>query len=147
VALGGNTLTITNGSTTFSGVIADGGIGGGTGGNLVISGGTQTLAGAHTFTGVTFITGGTLALSGAGSVATSSGVGVATGATFDISQTTNGASIATLSDTASGQAGSVALGSQTLTITNGGSTIFSGVIADGGLGSGTGGGLMIAGGT
>src|SRR5262249_59773344 len=94
VALGGHTLFITNGSTTFSGVIADGGIGGGTGGNLAVSGGTQTLAGVNTYTGVTAIqpnpaaANATLALIGNGSIATSSEVFVATHATFDTSPTT-----------------------------------------------------------
>ena len=133
VKLGSQTLTITNGSTTFSGVISGGG-------GLTISGGSaETLAGTNTYTGATTITGGTLALSGTGSIATSSGVSLATAGTFDISQTSAGASIATLSDTGSGQAGKVKLGSQTLTITNG-STTFSGVISGGG-------GLTISGGT
>src|SRR5262249_57924732 len=66
----------------------------------------------------------------------------ATGGTFDISQTSTGASIKTLQDSGASPSGHVALGSQTLTITNG-STTFSGVIADGGLG----GGLAVTGGT
>ena len=146
VALGTQTLSITNGSTTFSGVIADSGINPGTGGNLTISGGTQTLAGANTYTGATTITGGTLALTGNGSIATSSSVALATGSAIDISQTTNGASITTLADVGTNPSGSVALGAQTLTITNG-STTFSGVIADGGITPGTGGNLAISGGT
>jgi autotransporter-associated beta strand protein len=107
----------------------------------------------NTYTGQTTIapaggaTSAVLALGGSGSIATSSGVFVATGGTFDISQTTAGASITTLADYPSSPAGgTVSLGSQTLTITNG-STTFSGVIADGGLGGGTGGSLTIAGGT
>jgi fibronectin-binding autotransporter adhesin len=152
VALGSKTLTITNGSTTFSGVIQDGGIGGGIGGNLTIAGGTQTLAGVNTYTGQTTIApaGGaasaTLALSGSGSISASSEVAIATGGTFDISQTA-GASIKTLADYPSSPAGgTVSLGAQTLTITNG-STTFSGVIQDGGLENGIGGSLTIAGGT
>ncbi len=53
VQLGNETLTITNGSSTFSGSIA------GTGG-LIVSGGTQSLTGADTYTGTTTVTGGTL---------------------------------------------------------------------------------------
>ncbi len=53
VALGAKALTISNASTTFSGVIADGGIGGGTGGSLAVGGGTQTLTGSNTYTGAT----------------------------------------------------------------------------------------------
>jgi autotransporter-associated beta strand protein len=143
VSLGSQTLTITGGSTTFSGVIADGGLGGGSGGGLMVSGGTQTLAGTNTYTGATTINaGGTLALSGSGSIAKSSGVAIATGGTFDISQTTSGAKITTLNDAILGQTGSVALGGNMLTITNA-FTTFSGSIGDGGLG----GGLTIAGGT
>ncbi|MGA2052573.1 MAG: autotransporter-associated beta strand repeat-containing protein [Opitutales bacterium] len=65
--LGANTLTTGgNGlSTTVSGVIADGGIGGGTGGSLVkVGAGTLTLAGANTYTGTTTISGGTLLVNG-----------------------------------------------------------------------------------
>ncbi|MGP0093496.1 MAG: autotransporter domain-containing protein, partial [Xanthobacteraceae bacterium] len=152
VGLGGQELTITNGSTTFSGVIADGGIltAAGQHGSLIVSGGTQTLAGVNTYTGDTTIapTSGTatLALTGAGSIATSSKVAIATGGTFDISQTSAGASIMTLADSGAGQSGKVALGAQTLTITNG-STTFSGAIADGGIGGGSGGNLTVTGGT
>jgi fibronectin-binding autotransporter adhesin len=152
VALGGQELTITNGSTTFSGVLADGGIGGGTKGSLIVSGGTQTLAGVNIYTGDTTIApnpvGGTatLALAGNGSIATSSVVAIATGGTFDISQTVSGAAFTTLADAGAGASGHVALGGQTLFITNG-STTFSGVIADGGIGNGTGGNLAVSGGT
>jgi fibronectin-binding autotransporter adhesin len=142
VGLGAQTLNITAGSTTFGGVIADGGIGGGTQGNFTVSGGTQTLTGANTFTGATSVAGGaTLALSGAGSLATSSGV--VDNGTFDISQTTTGASIKTLSGTNTGVVG---LGAQTLNITAG-STTFGGVIADGGIGGGTQGNFTVSGGT
>ncbi len=153
VALGSNLLQITNGSTTFSGEINNGpSIGGGIGGMLTVSGGTQTLTGDNGYTGGTMIapnpTSGTatLALAGSGSIAASSAVAIATGGTFDISQTTAGASIATLMDTAAGQTGHVALGSQELTITAG-ATTFSGVIADGGIAGGTAGSLIVTGGT
>ena len=140
VFLGGQTLQISNGSSTFGGVIADGGIGGGTGGNLAIVGGTETLSGVNTYTGATFINGGaTLALSGTGLIATSSGV--TDNGTFDISATTAGATITTLSG-----AGAVALGGQTLILSNA-SSAFGGVIADGGIAGGAGGNLAIAGGT
>ncbi|HSZ50613.1 MAG TPA: autotransporter-associated beta strand repeat-containing protein, partial [Caulobacteraceae bacterium] len=139
VALGGKTLTLTNASGTFSGVIADGGIGAGSGGSLIFAGGTETLTGANTYTGATTInSGATLALGGSGSIAASS---VTANGTLDISQTTSGTSVASLSGF-----GSVALGSQALTLTNTSGT-FSGVIADGGIGGGTGGSLTVAGGT
>ena len=130
VALGANTLTLSNASSTFSGSI--GGIGG-----LTLTAGTETLSGANAYTGATTINGGTLALSGTGSIATSSGVNVANaGAAFDISGTTSGATVTTLS----GAAGSsVNLGGQTLTLSNASST-FGGTIG------GTG-GFSITGGT
>lgn len=140
-------LTIGGGvATAFSGAITDGTKT--TGLTLTGAGTGLTLSGtANTYSGATTInSGATLALAGTGSIAASSQVAMATGGTFDISQTTAGASIKTLADTAPGQAGKVALGGQTLTITNG-STTFSGAIADGGIGGGTGGGLNIAGGT
>ena len=57
VALGGDILTVTAGSTTFSGSI------GGTGG-FTLAGGTQTLAGANTYSGATTVNAGTLNLTG-----------------------------------------------------------------------------------
>ena len=78
---------------------------------------TLILSGTNTYTGTTTIDAGTLALTGTGSIAASNEVFLSnTGATFDISGTTAGASIVTLN----GIAGSnVNLGAQTLTITNG----------------------------
>ena len=84
------------------------------------------------YTGITTITSGTLALSGSGSIGTSSGLSNA--ATFDISATTSGATITTLSG-----AGSVVLGTKTLTLSAANDT-FAGVI------SGTG-GLVLSSGT
>ena len=122
VTLGAETLTLTNASGTFSGVAS------GTGG-LTLAGGTETLTGANTYTGATSINAGTtLALSAAGSIAASSGV--ADAGTFNIAGHANGTTIAGLSGT-----GSVILGANTLTLTNGGT--FAGVA------SGTG-GLTIA---
>jgi autotransporter-associated beta strand protein len=51
VSLGAETLFITLASTTFAGVIADGGITEGIGGSLVIAGGVQILTGNNTYTG------------------------------------------------------------------------------------------------
>lgn len=142
VALGSKTLTITAGSgTAFGGVIQDGGIGGGTAGNLAIAnGGLQQLYGTNTYTGTTTIaSGGELDLvnfgGSDGSIATSSNV-IANGV-FDITALSTGTAIKSLSG-----AGTVNLGANTLTITNGNGT-FAGVIDD----AGAGGGLTLTGGT
>ncbi|MGL9620835.1 autotransporter domain-containing protein [Bradyrhizobium sp. U531] len=142
VALGSKTLTLTAGSgTAFGGVIQDGGIAGGTGGNLVIANGAlQQLYGTNTYTGTTTIaSGGELDLvnlgGSDGSIATSSNV-IANGV-FDIQNLTAGTSIKSLAGS-----GNVNLGANTLTITAGNGT-FAGVIDDAGFG----GGLTVAGGT
>ena len=133
VALGSQTLTIANANGSFTGVIADGGLSGGTKGNLTIAGGSETLGGVNTYTGATTVnTGAALLLTGAGSIASSSGV--TTNGTFDISRTTAGATIASLNG-----GGTVNLGSQTLQLNRAAGT-FSGTIG------GTG-GLSVTGGT
>ena len=65
VSLGSQTLTITGGNGDFSGTIADGGMGGGTGGSVVIAGGKQVLTGINSYTGPTYASGGTLDVNGA----------------------------------------------------------------------------------
>ena len=119
VALGNQTLTITTGSTTFSGTI------GGTGG-LAVTGGTQTLSGEGTYTGLTTIgPGATLALGGALSIAASSVV--VDDGTFEVaSSATGGTAITTLSGT-----GTVIVGPG-LALTNASGT-FSGSITTVGL--------------
>ena len=67
MVLGANNLTVgsNNLSTTFSGVIEDGGISGGTGGSLTkIGSGTLILSGANTYTGDTNINRGVLQVDG-----------------------------------------------------------------------------------
>ncbi len=126
---------------TWSGVIS------GTNSLLIhdtLGGGALTLTNVNTYSGSTTIGLGnavTLALSGSGSIADSSGVSIASGGTLDISATTSGASIVSLGGVSGS---SVALGGQTLTITNavtGANGTFGGII------SGTGGGLTLSSGT
>ena len=66
VTLGGQTLTISNGSTTYAGIIQ------GTGG-LTVTGGTQTLSGANTYTGATTISAGTLQIGNGGTTGSVTG--------------------------------------------------------------------------
>ncbi len=94
--------------------------------------GVTILTGTSTYTGATTIERGTLALAGAGSIAQSSGVRA--DGVLDISGTSGGASVRSLSG-----AGMVDLGARTLALTAAADT-FAGVI------QGTG-GLAVAGGT
>lgn len=129
IRLGAKGLTVNQArATIFAGDISGSG-----GQDFIKSGaGTLTLTGSNGYLNGTDISAGTLALSGLGSIAASNGV-VDDGA-FDISATTAGASITTLSG-----GGTVVLGGRTLTLTSAADT-FNGVIG------GTG-GLTVAGGT
>ena len=76
ILLGSKNLTVgtNNLSTTFSGLIADGGINGGTGGSLTQSGtGTLILSGANTYTGATTVSSGILRAANKTGSATGSG--------------------------------------------------------------------------
>jgi autotransporter-associated beta strand protein len=127
-------------------------------GKLIQAGaGTTTLFVGTTYTGGTTITGGTLALGAGGSIAASSGVDLETtpsslvappqdtkstvvppgAATFDISQAGN----QSMQDLSGASGTRVALGGNTLTVGTANSTAYGGVIADGGIGGGKGGGL------
>ncbi len=134
--LGLKQLTVgSNGlSTTVSGVISDGGAGGGTGGSLVkVGAGTLTLSGANTYSGGTTIAAGTLQAGGTLGFSSASGFTVAAGATLDLNSFNE--SIGSLAG-----AGNVTLGTATLTTGgNGSGPTFSGTIS----GSG---GLVITGG-
>lgn len=131
--LGDNELTVggNNQTTTVSGIISDTGVGP-PGGSIVKTGtGTLTLSGINTYAGSTTINNGTLALSGTGSIAASSGVDVANSAgVFDISGTTAGATIRSLSGVAGS---SVTLGNQTLTLSNAAGTFGGEISGTGGL--------------
>lgn len=135
--LGSATVTgnIANSSSLVfysAGTIAMSGDVTGTGSVSQQGGGTTTISTVQDYTGATTISYGRIALSGAGSIANSSSVSV-TGV-LDITGTTSGASIKSL-----GGAGSIYLGTQNLTITNGADN-FSGTAS----GSG---GIVIAGGS
>ena len=85
VFLGARNLTLgsNNLSTVFSGVIQDGGAGGGAGGSLIkIGKGTLTLSGANTYTGGTTVSAGTLAISNTTGSGTGSGAVVVSGGTL-----------------------------------------------------------------
>jgi autotransporter-associated beta strand protein len=121
VNLGAQTLSLTDASTNFSGDI------GGAGG-LSISFGAQTLSGANLYSGATTIDDGTsLILAGAGSVADSAGI--TNDGIFDISAATPpGAAVATIDGD-----GNVALGANTLTLTNATGTFAGTMDGAGGL--------------
>ena len=146
VALGARTLTVAHADDTI-GLLAFGNFfSGSVGGNggLTVAGGTEYLSGVNTYTGATVVnTGATLAVEGmSGSIALSSDVVV--NGSFDISNSA-GNSIVQLDGS-----GSVSLGGARLTIGSAGGSnngLFSGSIADGGMFSGTGGAMEIAGGT
>jgi fibronectin-binding autotransporter adhesin len=129
VTLGSNTLTLSSASDTFAGAINGNG-------GLTLTAGTETLSGANTYSGATTINGGTLKLSGTGSIAASSGV-TADGS-FDVSGVTSpsGATIQSLSGS-----GTVALGSQELTLSMATGTF------SGGISGGIAAGLVVSGGT
>ena len=128
---GDPTFNVSTGSTaTVSGVIVDGA----SSGDVVVQGGgTLKLTAVDTYTGPTTVTSGSsLALSGVGSIANSR---VINAGTLDVSGSTNGTAIKSLSG-----AGNTLLGNQTLTLSKANDT-YSGVL------SGTNGNLSVAGGT
>jgi fibronectin-binding autotransporter adhesin len=111
-------------NSTMSGVFS--GLGGLTFMNSGSAGGV-TLTNTNTYAGATSINGGAaLALSGTGSIAASSSI--VDNGIFDISTTTAGASIQSLSGS-----GAVALGSQNLTLSNAGDTFAGAIGGTGGL--------------
>ena len=141
VSLGSKTLTLGSASsTTYAGVIQDGGIGGGTVGNIIKqNAGVFTLTGVNTYTGTTTINAGTIALSGNGALAPAGVVAINNTSILDVSQVTTGTTVGSIS----GASGTfVSLGSKTLTLGSASSTTYAGVIQDGGIGGGAGGNII-----
>jgi autotransporter-associated beta strand protein len=122
----GNVLNNGTFAINRSNAVAFGGVISGTGAFQQLGAGTTTLTAVQTYQGSTTISAGVLALTGTASVAASSGV--VANAKFDISGLAGGTSITNLSG---GSAGTVALGNNTLTLTNAAGT-FAGVISGGG---------------
>ena len=122
VTLGGQTLTISNGSTTYAGIIQ------GTGG-LTVTGGTQTLSGANTYTGTTTISAGTLQIGSGGTT------GSVTGDIVDNAALVfNRSNASTYAGVISGTGSLTKIGAGTLTLTGnntyaGGTTINLGTLA------------------
>ena len=129
---GGSDATLTaggnNSSTSFAGVISDGGTN--TTALIKTGSGTLTLSGANTYTGSTTINAGTLALSGTASIASSAGVDLAaSGATFDISGH-SGAPGPTIGDLSGVSGTAVVLGATPLGLLgSGNATTFAGTIS------------------
>ena len=110
VALGTQTLAISAGAGTFSGVIN------GTGG-VMVAGGAQTLAGVNGYTGPTSIAGGTLSVTG--SIASSTGVSVGSGGTLAGTGTAPAVSVASGGTLAPGVGGSGTLTASSATFASG----------------------------
>ncbi|HEV7879915.1 autotransporter-associated beta strand repeat-containing protein [Bradyrhizobium sp.] len=122
----GNVLNNGTFAINHSDAFAFGGVISGTGAFQQLGAGTTTLTAVQTYQGSTTISAGVLALTGSAGIAASSGV--VANAKFDISGLSAGTSITTLSG---GSAGTVALGNNTLTLTNAAGA-FAGVISGGG---------------
>src|SRR5947209_17357397 len=109
-------------AVAFDGVIS------GTGAFQQLGTGTTTLSAVQTYQGSTTISAGVLALTGSASIAASSGV--VANAKFDISGLSGGTSVTNLTG---GSAGTVALGNNTLTLTDAAGTCAGAISGNGGL--------------
>lgn len=134
--LGSNSLTVggNNLSTTVSGVIADGGIGGGTGGSLIKTGtGTLTLTGTNTYIGGTTVNSGILQLGTAGAIGRLSAtgtIGVNNGGSLQIVNVGTQIYGNTIANNMSNGVGGVG----TVNINSANLNILTGVLSDGAVG-------------
>ncbi|AIF48277.1 autotransporter outer membrane beta-barrel domain-containing protein [Dyella japonica] len=127
----GFTVTSAMGPLGLAGVIS------GTGPFTVAAGGIVNLSGTNTYTGATVVNpSGWLGIAGPGSIASSSDVHI--DGVLDISRASQATTITSLSG-----AGLVQLGGNVLMLTHA-SGNFAGQLADGGLSSGGGGGLVVS---
>ncbi|GHU13398.1 membrane protein [Betaproteobacteria bacterium] len=135
-SIAGNiTTTSTNANVTFnrSNNLSYMNVISGSGSLTQAGSGTLSLSNTNTYTGATTISaGGTLALVSNGAIAQSRGVVIGDSGTFDISGTASGATINGLSGVPSST--TVNLGYNALTVTQSSSSIFAGIITDGGYG-------------
>jgi autotransporter-associated beta strand protein len=150
VHLGSKDLTFgTAASTTFGGIIQDGGISGGISGSLTKSGsGTATLSGSNTYTGGTTLRDGTLSISSADNIGSSSSPVIFNGISNPTLQVTGALTLAhALTLTTAGTIDTQA------DITTSGTIIGSGILTKTGpsiltvTGANTSGGATVTGGT
>jgi fibronectin-binding autotransporter adhesin len=148
ISLGNRNLTLGAGNSVseVNGVIADFGIVNVTGGSVTIAPGptgSVTLKAINTYTGGTTVSSGTLALAGPGTLGRGA-LDMDANTTLDISQSTTGVSLTSLSNNDPGA--TIKLGSNNLTL-NAMLSIssFDGVIADGGINNATGGSVTVRG--
>jgi autotransporter-associated beta strand protein len=122
---GGGTIGVTDAN-----VLSYGGVITGSGSLTKTDTGTLTLSGVNTYTGATSVNGGTLRAGVANTLFSQTALTLLTGATFDLNSFAQ--SIGSLAG-----AGSVTLGTATLTTGNDNtSTLFSGILSSGGAGPG-----------
>lgn len=122
VILGSKTLTLTNASGTFSGNMTST-----TGGGLVLTSGTQILSGSNTYNGPTTLNGGTLQAGSTTAFSGNSSFTIASGAILDLNSNNNTV------NSLSGSGNVYLTGAGTLlTIANGASQIFSGIMSGAG---------------
>ncbi|MEJ1968778.1 MAG: autotransporter-associated beta strand repeat-containing protein [Rhizomicrobium sp.] len=128
VELGANQLEIdSDGDLEFDGDLQDGGLAGGTGGSFEkLGSGTLTLGGSNTYTGATDVAEGTLEAGGGAGFASGSAFTVESDATLDLNGYNE--TIASLAG-----AGTVALGTGSLTVGDSSTTEFDGALTGSGM--------------